>query len=177
MATLLTSKLLPQLIESGADAEGHLFQVSIVGLFQDNAEVMMIRADDVSIPELSSGTVDIPIFNTNVKKLANGIALDRTLSISFRLDINYEVYKRLYSKLKINDQGVVNPSDEEYKITVTAFKPTPSRTSLGSGYLESTTEWVFEQAKLYKLSGVSFSRNGSPLKITAGFIYKTVKNS
>ena len=84
-------------------------------LFQDNAEVMMVRADDVSIPELSSGTVDIPIFNTNVKKLANGIALDRILSISFRLDINYEVYKRLYSKLKINDQGVVNPSDEEYK--------------------------------------------------------------
>ena len=177
MNVLDSASFLSKLIESGADAEGHLFQVSIMELFQDNAEVMMVRADDVSIPELSSGTVDIPIFNTNVKKLANGIALDRILSISFRLDINYEAYKRLYSKLKINDQGVVNPSDEEYKITVTAFKPTPSRTSLGSGYLESTTEWVFEQAKLYKLSGVSFSRNGSPLKITAGFIYKTVKNS
>ena len=146
-------------------------------LFQDNAEVMMVRADDVSIPELSSGTVDVPIFNTNVKKLANGIAIDRTLSISFRLDINYEAYKRLYSKLKINDQGVVNPSDEEYKITVTAFKPAPSGASLGPGYLKSTAEWIFEQAKLYKLSGVSFSRNGSPLKITAGFIYKTVKNA
>lgn len=169
------------MIESGADAEGHLFQVSIVGLFQDNAEVMMVRADDVSIPELSSGTVDIPIFNTNVKKLANGIALERTLSISFRLDINYEAYKRLYSKLKINDQGVVNSSDEEYKITVTAFKSSPLPTIPGvilePGYLESTTEWVFEQAKLYKLSGVSFSRNGSPLKITADFIYKTIRNS
>lgn len=170
MATLLTSKLLPQLIESGADAEGHLFHVSFTNPLFENDEVMLIRADDISIPEISTGTAEIPIYNINVKKLSNGIALDRTLSISFRLDSNYIVYHTLFNNLKLTDDGVVRNHTPEYTITVRAYKPSVDTTSL-----TAVASWEFSKAKLFKIQGLSYSRNASPLKVTAEFIYSRVK--
>ena len=170
MNVLDSASFLSKLIESGADAEGHLFQVSFTNPLFTNDEVMMIRADDVAIPELSTGTTDIPIFNTNVKKLSNGIALDRSLSISFRLDINYTVYYTLFNGLKLADDGSVRDNTTEYTITIRAYKP-----SSNSPNLIEAAAWEFSKAKIFKLQGLSYSRSSSPLKVTAQFIYNKVK--
>ena len=170
MNVLDSASFLSKLIESGADAEGHLFQVSFTNPLFTNDEVMMIRADDVSIPEIATGTTDIPIFNINVKKLSNGIALDRTLSITFRLDTNYVVYHTLFNNLKLTDDGQVRDNPMEYTITVKAYKPSTNSTSL-----VATAAWEFSKAKISRLQGLTYSRSASPLKITANFIYDQVK--
>lgn len=208
MSTLSSSNpYLESLIDSGADAQSNLFKASFTSSAESNSkgkflENYDVRLQGISIPSLEVGTIDFPYLNTSIKKELPSHTLEKTLSLKFRVDENFNLYNQLLSSLKVDFRGRIVDMTPSWSISVYSVKIKPSEDSitnisnpyLGDDYLdyldslgeeipstsENSTElfcrkWIFQGCKLVKLDSLNFEySNSSPLSINCTFIYSNL---
>ena len=127
-----TSSYLSTLIGAGEDAHQNLYYVRFIGSSDfenaDMSNVLKVRADDISLPTPSHGTDSISYMTVSMDKPNANYDIDKSISISFRVDDNYEVYKFLLdrqaktSKANLGYAGdYVQGSDNYFYIAVYAM--------------------------------------------------------
>ena len=97
-----TSSYLSTLIGAGEDAHQNLYYVKFLGSSDfenaDMSNALKVRADDISLPTASHGTDPISYMTVSMDRPNATYEIDKSLSISFRVDENYEIYKFLLDR-------------------------------------------------------------------------------
>ena len=183
-----TSSYLSTLIGAGEDAHQNLYYVRFIGSSDfenaDMSNVLKVRADDISLPTPSHGTDSISYMTVSMDKPNANYDIDKSISISFRVDDNYEVYKFLLdrqaktSKANLGYAGdYVQGSDNYFYIAVYAMTkpvtteaqedPTTAANSAGFKVL-----YRFKHCWIPSINGLSFSYSGSNVqKVTAKIFF------
>lgn len=91
---------LQDLINLGADAQANLYELKFYGgIFSSDTDIT-IRNAGISLPERKQGTHDINYLTTSVTLPKASYEDSKTLSITFRLDQNFDIYKKLLEQQK-----------------------------------------------------------------------------
>ena len=183
-----TSSYLSTLIGAGEDAHQNLYYVRFLGSSDfenaDMSNVLKVRADDISLPTPSHGTDSISYMTVSMDKPNANYDIDKSISISFRVDDNYEVYKFLLdrqaktSKANLGYAGdYVQGSDNYFYIAVYAMTkpvtteaqedPTTAANSAGFKVL-----YRFRHCWIPSINGLSVSYSGANVqKVTAKIFF------
>ena len=99
MALNDTNSYLSTLINAGADAMTNLYFIKFRGGYVDNdpnlSMALTVRAQNISLPKPTHPVNTINFMTVSLDTPKADIGLDKTFSITFRLDSNYGVYKYL----------------------------------------------------------------------------------
>lgn len=91
---------LSDLINLGADAQSNLYELKFYGgIFSSDTDIT-IRNAGISLPERKQGTHDVNYLTTSVTLPGASYEDAKTVSITFRLDQNYNIYKKLLKQQK-----------------------------------------------------------------------------
>lgn len=115
---------LSDLISLGADAQSNLYELTFTGGEFDGYTSLTIRNAGITLPERKQGTHDVSYLTTSLTLPAATYEETKTATIQFRLDQNYEVYKKLLKQQKKMygpSTSYANPSaDAAFSIKVAA---------------------------------------------------------
>ena len=91
---------LQDLINLGADAQANLYELKFYGgIFSSDTDIT-IRNAGISLPERKQNTHDVSYLTTSVTLPGASYEDAKTVSITFRLDQNYSIYKKLLEQQK-----------------------------------------------------------------------------
>lgn len=129
-----TSYYVSSLLSAGADAMKNMYYIEFGGsssvlesALGSQYNALTIRSTDFTPPTVSQTTKSISYLTTSIDVPTAGMNLDRSFSISFRLDANYNVYKtlkffqELTSKPTLGFAGTALPSEIDQELTVTVY--------------------------------------------------------
>lgn len=165
------------LIKAGSDVMHNLYFLKFSGcLIEDISTALTVRVQDFTPPVFTMGNDEKHYLTTSVSLPSASISGDKSLSFTFRLDSNYQVYEYLLkqqsSTLTGNIGWAINrvPKDVEAEggliITAYAFDR-----SLGDNPDEEENYsklYTFKYCYITGLSGLAYSYdNVSPLTIKA----------
>lgn len=166
---------LDDLITVQNDAFENLYDIAITLPSSLNARIsdihLRVRAGDVSIPEEKPQEYSIPYKTVEIKKPKPKIDIERKLSIPFRVDANYEVYKLLkkWGELVFDGDGYYDPlnAGKYGKIVVSAYNSAEQIDTV----LNTAVKWTFENVWFGGFdNGPALKRGGSePVSVTAVF--------
>ena len=144
---LLLNQTLANLIDSGADAQANLFEVTILGGKDDiefsNKEAQEIqknltfRINNFNAPAKQLQTQDLPYQTASLKKVVPGSSLTRQLDFNIRLDYNYQIYwylHRLFAGDSFGnfDLNLLNKNSQDYVCTIQVKALSPKQIKLGN---------------------------------------------
>lgn len=177
-----TTSYINELINAGADALSNLYYLYFTGgEFNDNLinSALKVRAGDFTPPTFSQ-TVDTKNFMTvSIDLPKPEIQGDKSFSITFRVDDNFEVYQALVNQRKkvvVSNLGYINPNlinNNTFTIKVFTYKPWDESNMAGVWRWEGeagrfTEIYEFRKCWIKSLNGLTFSYEGStPLTVTA----------
>ena len=166
------STFLPELINSGADAQRNLYRVTFTSNFDSrsegfNSQKLTVRLENFIIPGVGASTVKLPYQNTFIEKSAPSHDIAKTTQFNIRLDNDYSVYNKLLSMLDVAPNGDYSDEARDWTITVESFKD-------GSvDELDVAEAWVFYHCRVLKVPNISFDYTGSgaiKLPITISYL-------
>ena len=100
MALGENTNYLSDLINLGADAQANLYELKFYGgIFSSDTDIT-IRNAGIALPERKQGTHDVNYLTTSVTLPGASYEDAKTVSITFRLDQNYNIYKKLLEQQK-----------------------------------------------------------------------------
>lgn len=91
---------LSDLISLGADAQSNLYELTFTGGEFDGDTSLTIRNAGITLPERKQGVHEVNYLTTSLTLPAATYEETKTATIQFRLDQNYEVYKKLLKQQK-----------------------------------------------------------------------------
>ncbi len=126
---------LSDLINLGADAQSNLYELTFSGGEFDESTALTIRNAGITLPERKQGTHDVKYLTTSVTLPAASYEETKTATIRFRLDQNYDVYKKLLKQQKkVYGPSIsyANPSaaNATFNIKVAAITDTSSMSTI-----------------------------------------------
>lgn len=126
MALGSNESYLSDLINLGADAQSNLYQLTFYGDEFTGSNALTIRNAGISLPERKQGTHDVSYLTTSVTLPTASYEESKTATVQFRLDQNYDVYKKLLKqqrKVYGPSTSYANPSatDATFSILVSAI--------------------------------------------------------
>ena len=126
---------LSDLINLGADAQSNLYELTFTGGEFSGYTALTIRNAGITLPERKQGTHDVKYLTTSVTLPAASYEETKTATIRFRLDQNYDVYKKLLKQQKkVYGPSIsyANPSAENatFNIKVAAITDTSSMSTI-----------------------------------------------
>lgn len=150
---LLLNQTLANLIDSGADAQANLFEVTIFA--GQNAEEfssleaqaiqknLTFRINNFNAPAKQLPTQDLPYQTAVYKKIVPGSSLTRQLDFNIRLDYNYKIYwylHRIFAGDSFGnfDLNLLKKNFENYVCTIQVKALSPKPVKLG--YIPSAME-------------------------------------
>lgn len=187
------NSFLTQLIQESADAQNNLYKATfsfsvvvvrgitdkkVKEILDGNGTSLSVRLTKFNSPARSVQTVSLPFQNINMNIPVVSSNLENKISLSFRVDDNYNLYKLLRECLPLKSTGEWNSKGEtsDFKklqwssIRVDAFK------GGNSEYLtqnKGVVSWKFLNCRLLSLPSLSYSYNSpSTLEISCDFTYE-----
>ncbi len=183
-----TSSYLSTLIGAGEDAHQNLYYVKFFGSSDfanvDMFNALKVRADDISLPTPSHGTDSISYMTVSMDRPNASYEIDKSISITFRVDDNYDIYKFLLdrqaktSKANLGYAGdYVQGTSNYFSIAVYAMvqpvtteaQEDPTTTASAAGF---RMLYSFRNCWIPSINGLSFSYSGSTVqKVTAKIFF------
>lgn len=185
----LNNTYIKRLIDSGADAMSNLYYVEFnlpeVGELNAASLGLTVRAGDFNPPAAPSHDQGhtINFVTSSLKVPTASYTMDRSFSVTFRLDENYDLYKYLKSLQHKTSDALTGFANTVLPWEVDASKDFVIKvfsTQTGSGNLYYNSEetspeinslmYKFEKCWIKKISDISYSYDSAtPLTITADF--------
>lgn len=166
---------LDDLVTVQNDAFDNLYDIAITFPNQLSASIsdihLRLRAGDVTIPEPKVEPYSIAYKTVEIEKPKPKITLERKLSIPFRVDANYDLYRALkeWQELTFTDDGDYTPlSAGRYgKIVISTYN---SAQGIDTG-LNRAVKFTFDYVWFGGFeSGIDLKRaGGDPVSVTADF--------
>ena len=183
-----TSSYLSTLIGAGEDAHQNLYYVKFLGSSDfenaDMSNALKVRADDISLPTASHGTDSISYMTVSMDRPNATYEIDKSLSISFRVDENYDIYKFLLdrqantSKANLGYAGDYVEGNQNFfyigvyamvKPVTTEMQEDPTTAASAAGF---KMLYKFMHCWIPSINGLNFSYSGStPQKVTAKIFF------
>ena len=166
---------LSDLINLGADAQSNLYELTFTGGEFSGYTALTIRNAGITLPERKQGTHDVKYLTTSVTLPAASYEETKTATITFRLDQNYDVYKKLLNQQKkvyAPSLSYANPSatNATFDINVAAITDISAKTKIDMYKLENC------YIKTVKLD-TSFSYdNAAPMTVSMDIWYQKRKD-
>lgn len=166
---------LSDLINLGADAQSNLYELTFTGGEFSGYTALTIRNAGITLPERKQGTHDVKYLTTSVTLPAASYEETKTATITFRLDQNYDVYKKLLNQQKkvyAPSLSYANPSatNATFDINVAAITDISAKTKIDMYKLENC------YIKTVKLD-TSFSYdNATPMTVSMDIWYQKRKD-
>lgn len=144
---LLLNQTLANLIDSGADAQANLFEVTILGgkdatefsnkEAQEIQKNLTFRINNFNAPAKQLQIQDLPYQTASLKKVVPGSSLTRQLDFNIRLDYNYQIYwylHRLFAGDSFGnfDLNLLNKNSQDYVCTIQVKALSPKQVKLGN---------------------------------------------
>lgn len=144
---LLLNQTLANLIESGADAQANLFEVTIFAGYEgtefSSLEAQAIqknltfRINNFNAPAKQLQSQDLPYQTAVYKKIVPGSSLTRQLDFNIRLDYNYQIYwylHRIFAGDSFGnfDLNLLNKNSQDYVCTIQVKALSPKQVKLGN---------------------------------------------
>lgn len=97
-----TNNYLGSLIAAGADAMTNLYYVQFVGglVDQQMSTALTVRTSDITLPSINHPVDKKHFMTTSMDVPKAEISIEKRITVRFRLDSNYEVYKYLLKQQK-----------------------------------------------------------------------------
>lgn len=173
------------LIQSGADAMKNLYEVSFTlptalsNQYSNEVPYMKIRTAGFDPPAASLATYENHYKTISVTVPSSKITLDRSFTLTIRVDAYYKVYKMLKAwealKMKAYDGLAVNTFDPANcgTVTVKALSKPMDATMTGSDFKTGDTiNWTYQDVWIQSITGLSYSHNSSePNTVSVKFIF------
>ncbi len=166
---------LDDLVTIQNDAFDNLYDIEITLPSLATQEIselhLKLRAGDVSIPEPKVDAYKISYKTVEIEKPKPKVNLDRKLSLSFRIDANYDLYESLkdWQELLFTEEGDYAPlnAGSYGKIIVSAYASAEGIDSIAN----RVKKWTFDNVWFAGFEkGIDLKREGAdPVKITADF--------
>ena len=128
---------LSDLINLGTDAQSNLYELTFTGGVFSSDSALTIRNAGITLPERKQGTHDVKYLTTSVTLPAASYEETKTATITFRLDQNYDVYRKLLNQQKkvyAPSLSYANPdpstSNDTFTITVAAITDVSAKTKV-----------------------------------------------
>lgn len=181
------------LLHAGADAMDNIFDVQIIWEallpLTEERENIRLRCLTFTPPKFSVKTTNFVYKNYKVTKPLAEIEGDRTFTLSFRVDANYEQYKKLYEwqastfvPSKIYTSSKI-PVDKLATVRVCSLAAPAEIQSVGSKPLyevlplNQLSIWEFSDVWITEVGQPSYSYNkGDPVEISASFTFGEAKD-
>ena len=166
---------LSDLINLGADAQSNLYELTFTGGEFSGYTALTIRNAGITLPERKQGTHDVKYLTTSVTLPAASYEETKTATITFRLDQNYDVYKKLLNQQKkvyAPSLSYANPSatNATFDINVAAITDISAKTKIDMYKLENC------YIKTVKLdTGFSYD-NATPMTVSMDIWYQKRKD-
>ena len=166
---------LSDLINLGADAQSNLYELTFTGGEFSGYTALTIRNAGITLPERKQGTHDVKYLKTPVTLPAASYEETKTATITFRLDQNYDVYKKLLNQQKkvyAPSLSYANPSatNATFDINVAAITDISAKTKIDMYKLENC------YIKTVKLdTGFSYD-NATPMTVSMDIWYQKRKD-
>lgn len=160
-------------------AEANLPELAGVD-YADHSQKLLVRIGNFQPPESSLGEYPIYYQAANIIRQNAKILLNRVISLPFRVDADYLVYKglkawqRLYIGPNQADYFLPQPSQDEYfgELKVEGFTSDTSPNNPVSGNLSIKTTWLFQKVMCLDVSEPQFGRDASnPVEVTGTFLF------
>lgn len=176
----------------GADAPSNLYVVEFTTLpssilSSEEKVLLMVNQQGFNPPHLTRGTYTKDYLTVQVTKPNTKITGDRSVSFTFRVDVNYKVYHALCSLASLmgvpslgtayNDESNMIGQISVYALDIpygsdTNIYNTESSATPGSGFSESNIQWIFKNCWLNETPTLSnYNTQGSPVTATAKFYF------
>ena len=166
---------LSDLINLGADAQSNLYELTFSGGEFDESTALTIRNAGITLPERKQGTHDVKYLTTSVTLPAASYEETKTATITFRLDQNYDVYKKLLNQQKkvyAPSLSYANPSatNATFDINVAAITDISAKTKIDMYKLENC------YIKKVKLDTNFSYDNATPMTVSMDIWYQKRKD-
>jgi hypothetical protein len=169
------AKMVANLVNA-SDAFSNIFEVHVE--FDGNPVADTFRVEGFTPPAPQLRTMDLNYQGVSFKKILPAIQLDRSFPLIFRVDSNYQVYKKL--KTLLNEAMIATGSGAidtlpSNRATITVKSLAQSNTSNSQSDFDSsssTIRWVFHNASVtqLQLSRMQYKET-TAVQCTATFIY------
>ena len=183
MALTQTNNYITTLLNHSSDAQGNLFYVEFISQLDSSADNtdMTVRCSGINIPATEQGTYSVKFMNASVDRPNAKVELNRQFDITFRVDSNYEIYKKLILQEKSTfDPSVgytaTNIDDKTNLFDINVY--VPKNTSVaGEATKEGTTDnfekiFSFKHCWISSVDNVSYKYGSSdPLTVKATIQY------
>ena len=185
----MADNYLQSLVSAGADLMSNLYSIEFQGLDESEAvSQLTVRNKDFKGPSFTMGTHTINFGTESLDIPSPSMEGSKTITLSFRLDENLEIYKLLKKQQEktLNNEksyaGTVVPGEVNHNnFTIKVYSlQSPVYVHGQESLLENNTLATKRSKPLYtleycwikKLSGFSFSYdNAAPITITAEIAY------
>ena len=166
---------LSDLINLGADAQSNLYELTFTGGEFSGYTALTIRNAGITLPERKQGTHDVKYLTTSVTLPAASYEETKTATITFRLDQNYDVYKKLLNQQKkvyAPSLSYANPSaaNATFDINVAAITNIAAKTKIDMYKLENC------YIKKVKLDTNFSYDNATPMTVSMDIWYQKRKD-
>lgn len=166
---------LSDLINLGADAQSNLYELTFTGGEFSGYTALTIRNAGITLPERKQGTHDVKYLTTSVTLPAASYEETKTATITFRLDQNYDVYKKLLNQQKkvyAPSLSYANPSatNATFDINVAAITNISTKTKIDMYKLENC------YIKKVKLDTNFSYDNATPMTVSMDIWYQKRKD-
>ena len=189
MALIQQNNYITTLLNHSSDAQGNLFYVKFTpnGVNADDySDDLTVRCSGINIPATEQGTYSVKFMNATVDRPNAKVELNRQFDITFRVDSNYEVYKKLILQEKSTfDPSVgytatnINEKTNLFDISVSVpnitkgTDNTPAGEATKEGTIENFEElFNFKHCWISSVDNVSYKYGSSdPLTVKATIQY------
>lgn len=168
---------LQDLINLGTDAQANLYELKFYGgVFSGDTDIT-IRNAGISLPERKQSTHDVNYLTTSATLPGASYEDAKTASITFRLDQNYSIYKKLLEQQKKvygPSTSYANPSASDATFNISVYSVTyNSPTSVSQAVMYTLKNCYIKAVK----QNTAFSYDSSePITITADIWYQQRKD-
>ena len=171
-----TNNYLESLIGASADAQNNLWEADFTGgNLTDVNTSLKVRCDSFTPPEISQEKYDVKFVTASIPRPAAKVKVNRTFSLSFRVDANYEVYKALLTQQKYTfspTQGFAASDLSYFKDNGYLFTVAISAVNVGLQDIEPSTQvlYKFKNCWIDKIDALGFKvDSSSPLSVNVSF--------
>ena len=190
---------LSQLIQSGPDAQSNLYRAkfTLEGELKasqrliDEEIFLSVRLTKYNSPARSIQTISLPYQNISLQIPVVSSTLENKLSLTFRLDNNYKLYKLLGESLPLKSTGESGLGEESlasiyknktWKIEIHCYNGTED--SNGTMYKDVPGEadgaitWTYSGCKLLNIPSLGYGYgNAGAMEVSCDFIYEKCEES
>lgn len=185
------------LIQNSSTAMSNLFAVTFIpennNSTVDYSLFTYRLTGNIEFPSLTRTTVELPYKDTSIQTLIPGLKIERSFSLMFRIDTNYELYTRLLNNVYthdglLRDSGFADIDVDSFAISVKVLGNIEDNTSL-SNFLDnlypeqvsserkasSAKSFTFRGCRVTDIQKITLGYEGSSGNtVTVQFIYSTL---